>query len=144
MAESNSAGAPALSTPIESGDFAEKEAPPANPAPTKEKGIGDDDEDEDIDALIEDLESQDGHGLDDDEEDATPGGGRTVPEDLLQTDTRIGMCAPDAPPRTRRIAITDQFVLQQVSRTKKSSPGAASKLPRLPGSVFTTGARVDY
>jgi len=93
MAESNSA-APAVNTQIESGHFEEKEARPAENVPTKEKkeaaAVDDEDEDEDIDALIEDLESQDGHGMDEDDEEDTPGGGRVVPEDMLQTDTRIG------------------------------------------------------
>ena len=52
----------------------------------------DDEEDEDIDQLIEDLESQDGENADYEEEEAQqPGGARIIPEDLLQTDTRIGL-----------------------------------------------------
>ena len=44
--------------------------------------LDDEDEEEDIDALIDDLESQDGHANDDDEEEnALPGVGRVVPED---------------------------------------------------------------
>lgn len=60
MAEHSTHGAPALSTNIESGKFDEKEAQhvPAH----KEPIIEDEEEDEDMDALIEDLESQDGHG----------------------------------------------------------------------------------
>lgn len=62
MAESNSAAAPALNTPIESHRFEEKEKPMQGDAPPPAKPkVEDDDEDEDIDALIEDLESQDGH-----------------------------------------------------------------------------------
>ena len=78
MAESNSAtnNSTHLDTNIESGRFDEKESPisktPAAPKPKAE----DEDEDEDIDALIEDLESQDGHGADDEEVDTTPGGGK--------------------------------------------------------------------
>ncbi len=95
MAESNTAASPALDTQIESGNFEEKSAHPTETAPTKEKKevAADDDEEEDIDALIEDLESQDGPVADEDEEESSPGGGRTVPEELLQTDTRIGMWA---------------------------------------------------
>ena len=50
-------------------------------------------EDEDIDALIEDLESQDGHGFEEEEEgDGSPAGaGRVIPEEMLQTDTRVGL-----------------------------------------------------
>lgn len=58
MAEHSATGAPALSTNIESGKFDEKAAPPTEP---KKKVEEDEEEDEDIDALIEDLESQDGH-----------------------------------------------------------------------------------
>lgn len=58
MADHSASGAPALSTNIESGKFDEKAAEAAayQPKPKVE-----DDEDEDIDALIEDLESHDGH-----------------------------------------------------------------------------------
>lgn len=58
MAEPTSTGAPALSTNIESGKFDEKaqhDVPPAK-VPVEEE-----EEDEDIDALIDDLESHDGH-----------------------------------------------------------------------------------
>ncbi|CAO2648573.1 Nn.00g078400.m01.CDS01 [Neocucurbitaria sp. VM-36] len=52
----------------------------------------DEEEDEDIDALIEELESQDGDNADYEEEEAQiAGGGRLIPEELLQTDTRIGL-----------------------------------------------------
>ncbi len=60
MAEQSGAGVPALSTNIESGKFDEKETHPVPAAkqPVEEQ----EDEDEDIDALIDDLESNDGHG----------------------------------------------------------------------------------
>jgi hypothetical protein len=94
MAESNAAAAPALSTNIESGKFDEKERP-VESAPAK-KTEEDDDEDEDIDALIEDLESQDGaDAFEEEEETASPGTGRTVPEELLQTDSRIGLTSDE-------------------------------------------------
>jgi H+-transporting ATPase len=49
-------------------------------------------DDEDIDALIDELESQDGGNADyEEEEDDQPGGARIVPEELLQTDTRMGL-----------------------------------------------------
>lgn len=57
MAEHATAGAPALSTNIESGKFDEK-APQYVPA---KQNVEDEEEDEDMDALIEDLESHDGH-----------------------------------------------------------------------------------
>jgi H+-transporting ATPase len=113
MAEKNVAGAPALSTPIESGGFSSDEknhaAAPAEAVPPKAAAapVDDDDEDiEDIDALIEDLESQDGHDLEDDEEDnATPGGGRVVPEDMLATDSRTGLTEAEVLVRRKKYGL---------------------------------------
>jgi H+-transporting ATPase len=88
-----------LTTKIESGNFDEKHdaAPPGN------KPVEDDEEDEDMDALIDELESQDGHAEDDEnEEEATPGGGRVVPEDQLQTDTRIGLTEAEVHARRKK------------------------------------------
>ncbi|RYP76803.1 hypothetical protein DL771_001539 [Monosporascus sp. 5C6A] len=105
MAESNPAGAPALHTNIESGDFNEKEghqtrAPAAKPKVEEE-------EDEDIDALIEDLESQDGHGFEEEEEgdDNPAGAGRVVPEEMLQTDTRVGLTESEVANRRRKYGL---------------------------------------
>ncbi|KAF9878498.1 plasma membrane atpase [Colletotrichum karsti] len=89
MADSH-ATAPAINTPIEGHKFDEKERPVESAPATKTKVEEEEEEDEDIDALIEDLESQDGH-IDEEEEDETPGTGRVVPEDQLQTDTRMGL-----------------------------------------------------
>ncbi|KAL1848056.1 plasma membrane H+-ATPase [Paecilomyces lecythidis] len=62
---------------------------------TTEKQIpldDDDEEDEDMDALIEELESQDGHMDEEDDADNELGGTRPpVSDELLQTDTRIGL-----------------------------------------------------
>lgn len=56
----------------------------------------DEEEDEDIDALIDELESQDGDNADYEEEEVDqPGGARVIPEDLLQTDTRMGLNSAD-------------------------------------------------
>lgn len=64
MADSSATGAPALSTNIASGKFDDEKAAPTHPEATKQKvEEEEDEEDEDIDALIEDLESQDGHVL---------------------------------------------------------------------------------
>lgn len=58
--------------------------------------LDDEEEDEDIDQLIEDLESQDGENADYEEEEAQqPGGARLIPEELLQTDTRIGLTSAE-------------------------------------------------
>lgn len=86
-----------LNTKIESGNFDEKHDAAAH----FQKPASEEEEDEDMDALIDELESQDGHAEDDEnEEEATPGGGRVVPEDQLQTDTRIGLT--DAEVHARR------------------------------------------
>jgi H+-transporting ATPase len=101
MAEEKAVGAPALDTNIETGGFDEKrgQAPAThNPkAPVAE----DEEPDEDMDALIEDLESEDGHEIDDEEE-ATPGGGRVVPEDQLQTDSRVGLTEAEVLARRKK------------------------------------------
>ncbi len=93
MAEPNSAAAPAIHTNIESGHFDEKAAHHATePALTKTKVEEAEEEDEDIDALIEDLESDDG-GADEEEEEEGQGvgQGRTIPDEMLNTDTRLGL-----------------------------------------------------
>jgi H+-transporting ATPase len=81
-----------LNTTIESGEFNEKEHHdvPA-PAKTKKPAEEEEEEDEDMDALIDELESQDGHAEEEEEEHENPALGRVVPEDQLQTDTRIGL-----------------------------------------------------
>jgi H+-transporting ATPase len=82
-----------LKTTIESGEFNEKDTHDgAAPAATEtKKPVEEEEEDEDMDALIDELESQDGHEEEEEEENLSPATGRTVPEDLLQTDTRIGL-----------------------------------------------------
>lgn len=59
---------------------------------------------QDMDALIEDLESQDGH-MDDEEEEVQPGGGRVVPEDMLQTDTRVGLTESEVLARRKKYGL---------------------------------------
>ncbi|KAG7123225.1 Plasma membrane ATPase like protein [Verticillium longisporum] len=104
MAESNSAAAPALKTPIESHRFEEKDRPldTGVDAPVKPKVEEEEDEDEDIDALIEDLESQDGHIEEDEEEETAVGGARVIPEDQLATDTRLGLTEAEVLNRRRK------------------------------------------
>ena len=106
MAEHNAAATPALNTQIESGRFDEKAQHPVEHTPAKAapKVEEDDDEDEHIDALIEDLESHDGHGFEEEEEEgaAGPGAGRVVPEDMLQTDTRLGLTEAEVTTRRRK------------------------------------------
>lgn len=93
------------STRIESGDFDEKvhtSSVDAQPPPNKTE---DGDEDEDIDALIDELESRDGHEEEEDEQDTVPGQGRTVPEDMLQTDTRLGLTDNDVVQRRKKYGL---------------------------------------
>ncbi|OLN86203.1 Plasma membrane ATPase 1 [Colletotrichum chlorophyti] len=101
MADPNAGAAPALSTPIESHKFDEKERPVEAVPASKPKVEEEEEEDEDIDALIEDLESQDGH-VDEEEEDDTPGVGRVVPEEQLQTDTRLGLTKAEVEVRLKK------------------------------------------
>jgi H+-transporting ATPase len=65
-------------------------------------GVEDDDEDEDIDALIDDLQSEDGHVLLDDEENDPAAGPRPVPEELLNTDPRVGLTDHEVGTRRKR------------------------------------------
>lgn len=104
---SHSATAPAVDTPIESGRFDEKEAHVAQPGPTplKTKVEAQEEEDEDIDALIEDLESHDGHADEEEEEEVQAGGGRVIPEDMLMTDTRIGLTDQEVTARRRKYGL---------------------------------------
>ncbi|KAK6347046.1 plasma membrane H+-ATPase [Orbilia brochopaga] len=83
---------------------------PEKHEPTAEKQEGipiDDDEDiEDIDALIDDLESEDGHIFEEDEEDEVGGASaRPVPEDLLKTDTRLGLTSAEVETRRKRYGL---------------------------------------
>ncbi|KAL2753764.1 hypothetical protein ACRALDRAFT_1065026 [Sodiomyces alcalophilus JCM 7366] len=106
MAEKNfSAATPAAGdAPLES--YREKESPTSSdhePVPKKPVQQGDEN-DEDMDALIEDLESEDGHVVDE-EEDTTPGAARTIPEDQLNTDTRIGLSEQEVTVRRRKYGL---------------------------------------
>jgi H+-transporting ATPase len=96
-----------LNTNIESGHFNEKEGGPSHDAPpaTKGKPLEDEEEDEDMDALIDELESQDGHAEDEEEEDNNPATGRTVPEDQLNTDTRTGLTEQEVTLRRKKYGL---------------------------------------
>ncbi|QUC17063.1 uncharacterized protein UV8b_01304 [Ustilaginoidea virens] len=101
-------GAPALDTNIESGKFDEKSRQqiPAEHVPSKKAAVEEEDDDEDIDALIEDLESQDGHdAFQEEEEEGAPGGGRVVPEEMLQTDSRVGLTESEVTARRRKYGL---------------------------------------
>ena len=72
--------------------------------PIKKPADDDDDEDEDIDALIDDLESQDG-GEEEEEEVTEAGGARPVAEELLQTDTRVGLSESEVVTRRKKYGL---------------------------------------
>jgi H+-transporting ATPase len=94
-----------LNTKIESGSFDEKHDVP--PAPPTDKTLQDEEEeDADMDALIEELESEDGHAEDaENEEEDTPGGERLIPEDQLQTDTHIGLTEVEVHARRKKYGL---------------------------------------
>lgn len=94
-----------LNTTIESGTFDEKTNQNHDPTPAK-KSTEDEEEDEDMDALIDELESQDGHAEDDEEEhEASPATGRVVPEDQLQTDPQIGLTEAEVHQRRKKYGL---------------------------------------
>lgn len=94
-----------LGTNIESGNFDEKtgHVDASAPPTTTKKALEDEEEDEDMDALIDELESQDGHQEEEEgEAEVAPGAGRVVPEDQLQTDTRIGLTESEVTARRKK------------------------------------------
>ncbi|KMU82882.1 plasma membrane ATPase [Coccidioides immitis H538.4] len=107
-----------LGTTVPSGGFEghdEKAHAPASEAHFEKKPIPDDDEEEeDMDALIEELESQDGHIYEEDEDTGEPGGARPVPEELLQTDTRMGLTDQEVTTRRKK------FGLNQMKEEKEN------------------------
>ena len=64
----------------------------------------DDDEEEDLDALIEELESLD-PDAELEAEIETVAGARNAPEELLQTDTRIGLIEPEVVARRKKYGL---------------------------------------
>ena len=74
----------------------------------------DDDEDEDIDALIDDLESQDGQAEAEEEEETGVGDTPPISEDFLGTSTRTGLT--DAEVQQRR----KKFGLNQMKEEKEN------------------------
>lgn len=73
----------------------------------------DDDEDENMDALIDDLESQDGQAVDEEEE-IEAGGARPVSEELLQTSTTQGLSQAEV------IARRKKYGLNQMKEEKEN------------------------
>ncbi|KAF3912796.1 hypothetical protein AA313_de0200121 [Arthrobotrys entomopaga] len=66
--------------------------------------IEDDEDIEDIDALIDDLESEDEH-IEEEEEAEVGASARPVPEDLLKTDTRLGLTSVEVDQRRKRYGL---------------------------------------
>lgn len=59
-----------------------------------------------MDALIDELESEDGHAEEDEGQDETPAGtGRTVPEDQLQTNTSMGLTESEVHARRKKYGL---------------------------------------
>jgi H+-transporting ATPase len=58
-----------------------------------------------MDALIEELESQDAAIDYDDEEEVQAGAARVVPEELLQTDTRVGLTTAEVANRVKKYGL---------------------------------------
>ncbi len=95
-----------LNTTIESGEFNEKENHDETPpAVATKKPEEDEEEDADIDALIDELESQDGHAEEEEEEHDSPATGRIIPEDQLQTDTRTGLTEHEVVARRKKYGL---------------------------------------
>ena len=98
----------------ESGAINEKIAPlPGIPIPMRS---GDEEEEEDMDALIDELESHDGHEDDDesDDQDVMNNAVRTVPESFLATDTRLGLTEVEVLARRKK------FGWNQMKEEKKN------------------------
>jgi H+-transporting ATPase len=109
MAEHNVA-APHGTAP---GHYDEK-APVAAPALGGKKYAEEEEADEDMDALIDDLQSEDNHADEEEEEEGTPGGGRVIPEDMLMTDTRVGLTESEVLARRKK------YGLNQMKEEKES------------------------
>jgi H+-transporting ATPase len=86
-------------------------------APTNEKAPAEEGDDEDIDALIAELESEDGEL--DEEEEAEPGmSARPIPEELLNTDTRKGLTSQEVTERRKKYGL-NQMAEEKENLIKK-------------------------
>ncbi|KAG9241285.1 plasma membrane ATPase [Calycina marina] len=89
-----------LNTNIESGHFNEKASYDDQ---ISKKPVEDEEEDEDMDALIDDLESQDGHEDEEEQnEDGTVNGERPLPEELMQTSLSTGLTEHEVRERRKK------------------------------------------
>ncbi|KAI9760847.1 MAG: plasma membrane H+-ATPase [Candelina submexicana] len=102
-----------LGTNVPSGQFDGNHDPektghhdPAHSDLKPKPAADDEEEDEDMDALIDELESQDGKVDDAEEEaDTQPGGARPVAEEMLQTDTRTGLSESEVTARRKKYGL---------------------------------------
>ena len=94
---------------------AELEDAPAH-HPSEKKGVAEDEEeDEDMDALIDELESQDGgQAAEEEEEEGDGGNAPPVNEELLQTSTRTGLTEHEVSQRRKK------FGLNQMKEEKEN------------------------
>ena len=91
--------APIVNTSIPSSTLEDKEKVPIDGQPLDE-----DEQDEDIDALIDELESV--AGDDPEEEDTATGhSARPIPDELLNTDTRIGLTSAVVEQRRKKYGL---------------------------------------
>jgi hypothetical protein len=108
MAETGANPPNHLGTDVPSGQFDEKREYNAADTkdPVKQPPVEEDEEeDEDIDALIEELESQDANIDPEDEDEQQAGAARNIPEELLQTDTRIGLTSQEVTARRKKYGL---------------------------------------
>lgn len=85
------------------GDYASEK--PAAVPPKAGLEEEEEEEEEDMDALIEELESEDAAIDYEEDEVAQPGSARVVPEDLLQTDTRTGLTDAEVTSRRKKFGL---------------------------------------
>ena len=94
---------------IDNGDNVHNEKEISNSAKAEKKAAAaddDSDEEEDMDALIDELESQDGGaGQEEEEEEGEAGEAPPVPEELLQTDTRMGLTEHEVTTRRKKYGL---------------------------------------
>jgi H+-transporting ATPase len=98
---------------------------PGQHAPARAGGVNEkapaqdepEEEEEDIDALIAELESEDGG--EEEEEEAAPGmSARPIPEELLQTDTRKGLTSQEVTDRRKKYGL-NQMAEEKENMFKK-------------------------
>jgi len=90
-----------LGTSIPTGNLPDPEKQEKLPVGAEDEG----EDIEDIDALIDDLESQDGEDEYGDDDAAPGSSARPVPEDLLQTNTRVGLTSAEVEQRRRKYGL---------------------------------------